>query len=332
MLPRLPHLALALTTSALLLACPGPEPEPEWETSLDLDADVGALLSIWGSTPSQVYAVGGNPDAGVIYRFDGAEWAPESLPPETPLLNWIDGQSGDVWVVGNEGVALRQTADGWERLDTGLDVPLWGVWGAKPDDLWAVGGDAGATGDPPPTPVIAHFDGAAWSEVPMPALDRPSRALFKVWGTSSDHVFAIGQGGIILYYDGVAWTQVPSGTTKDLISLWGTSPDEIVAVGGRSNGVIARWDGAEWTTSVIGESPGLNGIWLSPAGEAWVCGVLGVTGMVSAGADTFTPETVTAYTLHASFGFDDGPNFAVGGTLDRSPPWQGVVMSRGVTP
>ncbi|MCB9566493.1 MAG: hypothetical protein H6710_04645 [Myxococcales bacterium] len=322
---------LALSVVLVAPGCTGDEPQwPEsWERSLEVGAEVGAFLSVWGPSPDEVYAVGGNPEAGVIYRFDGASWTPEALAETPPLLNWIDGQSGDVWVVGNGGVALRQTASGWERLDTGIDTPLWGVWGAAPDDVWAVGGQVGAGAD---APVLAHFDGAAWTEVAIPTLDRPSEALFKVWGTSRDHVFAVGRAGVILHYDGDTWAQQPSGVTKDLISLWGTGPDEIVAVGGRSNGVVARWDGAAWTPEVIGESAGLNGVWVDGRGRAWVCGVNGVTGLVAAGASTFTPKIVTTLVLHGAYGFDQGPHFAVGGSLDRNPPYQGVIMLRGDTP
>ena len=329
MLARPTHLALALIATLAFTACPGAEPVPEtWQTSLEVGAEVGALLSVWGPNANEMYAVGGNPEVGVVYRFDGTSWGPEALPADTPLLNWIDGQSGDLWIVGNKGVALRQIPSGWERVDTAIDTPLWGVWGAVSDDVWAVGGDP-SSGDPP---VIAHFDGATWSEVELPPIDRPSRALFKVWGSGRDHVFAVGQGGVILRYDGITWAQVPSGTTKDLISLWGTSADEIIAVGGRSNGTISRYDGVDWTTHVIGESPGLNGVWVDSSGKAWVCGVRGVTGLFAAGSAEFTPSIVTNHTLHASFGFDEGPMFAVGGTLDRSPPWQGIVMSLGAKP
>ena len=241
-------LALALT------ACPGGGPEwpDSWEISHSVDASVGAFLSVWGPSPTEVYAVGGNPDAGVIFRFDGEDWSrDETVPADVPLLNWIDGTSGEVWVVGNEGVALHQTATGWERVDTGIDAPLWGVWGAAPDDLWAVGGDTAMNGS---KPRLAHYDGVAWAEVELPAHNRPesTRALFKVWGTAADNVFAVGMDGLILHYDGAAWAQSPFALTNDLISLWGSGPDDIVAVGGRSNGVVARWDGASWSGELIG--------------------------------------------------------------------------------
>ena len=330
MSPRLLRSTGAL--ALVVLACPAPTPEwPDaWEQSLRVDRDVGAFLSVWGPSPQEVYAVGGNPTAGVIRRFDGEGWREEALPPGTPLLNWIDGSSGAVWVVGNDGVALRQRpGGGWERHDTGVTAPLWGVWGAALDDIWAVGGEAS---DPEGVGVMVHWDGAAWAEVALPPLDRASNALFKVWGTAPDHAFAVGRAGVILRYDGAAWVQVPSGTSRDLISLWGAGPDEIVAVGGRGNAVVARWDGAAWTSEVIGAAAGLNGVWVDDARRAWVCGVLGGTGVIAPGERSFEVESITNLVLHGAFGFDGGPRFVVGGSLDSAPPWEGVVYLRGDVP
>jgi len=325
-------LAQALRTAVIgsvlgLTACPSTSQSPwpeQWEESLSVDASVGAFLSVWGSEPTDVYAVGGNPDAGVLYHFDGDRWEPQSLPGTVPLLNWVDGSSGNLWIVGNEGVALVDNGAGWGRQDTPTSEPLWGVWGSSSTDVWAVGGDP-LTED---VGVIVHFDGSSWSDVVVPELDRPSRALFKVWGTGPSNIYAVGDSGVILHYDGAVWTQEASGTTKDLISLWGTGPNEIVAVGGRSNATIVRNNGSGWSAEVGTES-GLNGVWVDSQGSAHVCGQLGRVGVVEPGAQTYTSETITNLVLHGAFGFDGGPHFVVGGSLDRNPPWAGVILLRG---
>jgi hypothetical protein len=133
---------------------------------------------------------------------------------------------------------------------------------------------------------------------------------------------------VILHYDGDNWSQVSSGTVRDLISLWGTGPDEIVAVGGRDIGAIARWDGAQWTTTDIGRLPGLNGVWVNQAGRAVVVGGMGTAAWFDTGSDE--PNMLTSKAgfnvLHAVFGFDDGTRISVGGTLDRNPPYTGVII------
>ena len=116
------------------------------ETAVGLDgADVsiesmGAFLSVWGTCAVDVWVVGGQPDDGRAVHFDGEIWSEVALP-DGPLLNWVFGfDDGSVWFVGNEGLSLH-SADGttFEVVETGVDVPLWGVWGSGPDDVWAVG-------------------------------------------------------------------------------------------------------------------------------------------------------------------------------------------------
>ncbi|MCA9702121.1 MAG: hypothetical protein KC431_31660, partial [Myxococcales bacterium] len=82
----------------VLSACPGPDPEPEaeWTIGLEVDQSVGAFLSAWGSSRDEVYAVGGNPDAGAMARFDGSAWTDESIPDGMPLINWVHGSAGEL--------------------------------------------------------------------------------------------------------------------------------------------------------------------------------------------------------------------------------------------
>lgn len=301
----------------------------DWQVAFDA-TPYGAFMSVWGPTPTEVYTVGGQPmlmdgsGDGVMFRFDGASWDEVNVP-DGPMLNWVHGVDGIVWTVGEAGRAIRLVdgeVDG--EFATGVDVPLWGVWAAAPDDVWAVGGDArDRNGDP----VIVHFDGEAWTVEEIPALDRDTVALFKVWGTGPDNVFAVGARGVILRYDGTAWAQVASGTGEDLVSLWGRSETDIVAVGGRSIGVMGRWDGTAWSFEELGRVSGLNGSWMDYTGVVYVDGVGGRILKFPPGSNEFEDiSSPTSNVLHAIFGFDEGPAFAVGGTLAASPPYEGDVI------
>lgn len=307
-------------------------PSSPWATSLEVDESVGAFLSVWGPSEANLYAVGGQSGApgeitvGAMYRYDGSEWTPEDLPPDTPTLNWIFGVENTRITVGDYGTILVRSGDSgeWVKHACMTILPLWGVWGAAPDDLWIVGGD-GFQRDP----VLCHFDGAMATPVayPMPSVE--SFALFKVWGTSADHVFAVGDAGLVFHYDGAEWTEQPTGTSSDLISLWGRGPDEILAVGGRSSGVLTRWNGNAWTTTELPEVPGLNGIFMNDDGVATVVGVTGTAGRVAAGADVLELEDPgTLQALHAAYGAPGGPVFAAGGSLDMAPPYTGIVLTR----
>jgi hypothetical protein len=323
-----------------LTGCPGGDDDGDttggasgygrWEEAVALDADEGALLSVWGRSDADVWAVGGQlaavgePGVGLLMHSDGTAWTTEALPAGTPLLNWVHGADGEIWLVGNAGAALQRGPTGWTSVPTPVDVPLWGVFVLAADDAWAVGGDAF---DLEGTPVILRWDGASWTDSPLPALDRASAALFKVWAAATDDVWAVGDSGVIVHFDGMAWTQVPSGTSHDLISLWGTGPSDIVAVGGRSAGTVARYDGATWSTFDV-QLPGLNGVWVDTDGAATIVGNRGAAAVLAAGSAELDDDPTPAelMVLHAVFGFASGRRVSVGGSLDRTPPYVGLIL------
>ncbi len=329
-------LGLALL-STFAVGCPDteepgayPEPGGPWTDALEVDRSTGAFLSVWGPSADDVWAVGGqvasigDDGQGTIYRRTAGAWAPAEVPADTPLLNWIHGRDGEIWAVGNGGAALRFDGSAWQTVDTGVELPLWGVFVFSPTEVWAVGGDAFVTETPG---IILRYDGTSWAESPLPALDRDSGAVFKIFGLSTDDIHAVGARGVLLHYDGSAWAQMDSGTGNDMISLWGNKPDDIIAVGGRSGGTIGRWDGSRWTVEEIGGLPGLNGVWMDPEGRATVVGNLGAAAIIREGFE-FEDETtdVVFEVLHAVFGLEDGTRISVGGTLNSSPPYTGIVI------
>ncbi|MCB9508248.1 MAG: hypothetical protein H6700_05970 [Myxococcales bacterium] len=300
-----------------------------WEEAFDA-APFGAFMSVWGRTGSDVFTVGGQPKTsadpgdGVVFHFDGDTWAQVDVP-TGPMLNWVHGVGETVFVAGEAGRVLT-LVDGAAPTETTLatTAPLWGIWAAAEDDVWTVGGDARNRDG---APVIFHFDGSAWDEVAVPALDRDGvAALFKVWGAAHDDVWAVGMLGVILHYDGTDWTQVASGTGDDLVSLWGRASDDIVAAGGRSNGTVGRWDGTAWTFERLARVSGLNGSWMGSDGTVLSVGVGGRVLRIASGFEFDATSTPTTNPLHAVWSAEGGPSFAVGGTLLSNPPYAGDVL------
>jgi hypothetical protein len=294
-----------------------------WVPAFDATA-LGAYLSVWGTGPSDVVTVGGQPGAGAAMAWDGTSWSSLAVP-DGPMLFWVHGSGGELWMVGEAGRALRRTAGGdWEETTTGVDVDLWGVYCVTSTDVWAVGGNAR---DRDGEPALLHWDGERWEAGALPALDRSAPALFKVWGTSADNVYAVGSRGLLLHWDGSGWHQELAGTTEDLISLWGTGPDDIAITGGRANGVLVRWDGQSWTSETLVGLPGLNGVWVDAAGTTHLVGERGTAVRVPAGRFDFEREvTGTTLTVHGVWGVHGGPRFAVGGSLMARPPFVGLVL------
>ncbi len=152
--------------------------------------------SIWGSGPSDVYAL----STFDLIHYDGSTWSEIDLD-----AGANDGQvwgtsASDVWVMTDRSELSHFDGTNWQTVDTYDFVgDLATVWGPAPDDLWAAGG-AGS---------IAHYDGSAWTEVTHQKIGAPYLRLFlAVHGTSSTDVWAVGQqlgeggsSGLIYHYE-----------------------------------------------------------------------------------------------------------------------------------
>lgn len=324
-----PARALVLLVALISAACPQPVvPDAgvvPWTQAFDTST-TGWLLNAWGSSPSDVYAVGGRADGGVLMHFDGASWQRVEPGLSTPLLNWSFGFSAnDVFTVGSEGTVLHFDGTRWSRQPTPTTQPLWGVWGAAPNDVWAVGGNG-----MPPNATLLHFDGTAWTSVTLPPLQKQRVGqLLKVWGTGADDVYVVGQRGVVLHRTQGQWREELVGASDDLVSLWGAN-GVVIAVGGRSNGIVSRWDGTQWTTQSLAPVLGLNGVWTRDGVTAWVGGVDGTVGRLDVATLELTRErSGTTDDIHGCFGIGS-TLYAVGGNLQSANPpvYRGVALSR----
>jgi hypothetical protein len=313
-----------------LPACPSdPKGPPDtWSPAFDAN-DTGWLLSLWGPSPDELYAVGGDnqPSRGVVMRRNGEVWSEVELGVEVPLLNWVTGfGADDVIFVGDGGTIVRGDGETWSVQESPTEQDLWGVWGSAPDDVWAVGGVPFPGG----APTIVRFDGEAWTLVETPTLTRENVfAFFKVWGSGPDDVWVVGQRGVVLRWDGATWTELDAGVTVDLISVWGTGPGRVAMVGGRGSGWIATWNGTELRSVQPPALPGLNGVWMQ--GDAiHVAGEQGELARFDfdtlALEDEFFPETNLAF--HVIYG--DGERLsAVGGNFSApNGPFLGIAYER----
>ena len=259
------------------------------------------LMGLWTADASQAFAVG---DSGTILHRQGTAWRLATQGPPASLLDVWAFPGGEAVAVGASGVTLRYEDGSWTqspRFD-GRDF-LSAVWGATPDDVWAVGNDAivhfdgsawtkvfspqvhlvGVWGSGP-SDVYAvgigasfHFDGISWNEIELGGAETVAR---DIWGSGPDDVFAVGEDGTIVHFDGSTWGPMTSGTDIDLRSVWGTGPADVWAVGSDSSawvGCILHFDGGQWTevtASAIG--PPLWHVTGSGPGDVHATGIYGV--------------------------------------------------------
>ncbi len=321
--PRMLRLACCL----LAVLATGCQPDKSWHQAFDATA-TGWMMNTWGTGRDDRFAAGGSLSSGAVMHFDGQAWTPMQLPDGVPLVNWVFGFApDDVHAVGNDGTILHYDGSAWSLVDSPTDQDLWGVWGAGPNDLWSVGGSARHPATAMPT--LIHFDGTQWTNVDLPTLSHANvTALFKVWGSGPDDVYAVGQHGTMLHWDGSTWSDILVGAEDDLISIWGTGPNDIVAVGGRSNGIVARFDGTEWHSQFLTPMPGLNGVWMGHQGIAHVVGLHGTLATLDANTLEVTDESIPeTHDFHAIFGVD-GVLTAVGGNLAFPATPEGIAYYR----
>jgi hypothetical protein len=320
---------LALGAAACALALPGcPEPAPVWAPAFDA-TERGWLMNVAAAAADDVWAVGGTPTDGLAMRYDGASWAEVPVPDGVALLNWIMPFAEDRAIaVGNGGAILRWDGAAFTPMESGTTEDLWGVWGASPDDVWAVGG----SGFPGSEPTLLHLDGSGWSAVAFPALERANvHAFYKVWGSSASDVWVVGQRGAVLHHDGSAWREELVGASDDLVAVWGTGPDHVVMVGGRSNGIVVTYDGVDFVTTPLAPLPGLNGVWMDGDRVFHVAGIEGTLATIDHATLAWTDDAApyTRLTYHSITGDPSGRLWAVGGSLmSQMAPFQGLASTR----
>lgn len=327
-----------LVLGSLLGGCPSdpPEPTPEEVPWVQVaSARPEALLSISGRSASDVWAVGADRGRGpAVLHFNGSAWA------EVPTgfrgdLWWVHAfQGGPVLMAGGNANILRYEGGTFTRMTTpGLAKhTVYGLWGAKPEDVYAVGSVGDRSG------FIWHWDGTRWSELPLPLATLPRTpdgdipGFFKVWGKGSD-VYVVGARGVVLRSrNGGPFAVLPTGTTSRLFTVHGAG-NTVVVVGGEGQGEILELD--EATSRFVSHAPEgcplLQGVSIAEDGTGWATGFRGEVYQRVDGrwevADSGLSTGVES--LHAAWTDPEGGVWAVGGNVLTGGLNAGVLLHRG---
>lgn len=220
-----------------------------WEIDTLGEPGHSGIKGLWGVDENNVWAIGGiglEDGGGNFIKWNGEKWS--TVTNEPLAVNGIFGFSeNDIWLVGyglfQNGAAIHYNGIDltWYRFDNPTPEDtiyyLQGVWGASPDDVWAVG----------PQGTIIHWDGNSWTKVKS-----ESKAFLRdIWGSSANNIYASGlqSSGVyeLLKYDGVEWKRITGVLNSDRLSLWTVWTDKIgrvVLAGNR----LAWYDGNAWNS------------------------------------------------------------------------------------
>lgn len=136
--------------------------------------------SIWGSGPSDVYAL----STFELLHYDGSTWT------EVELDGGGGGGDGQVWGTSASDVWLMAGDDTVWHFDGGAWSPtefalsdLNTVWGTSPNNVWA----AGTPGS------VVHYTGS-WDSVAQQDIGAPYlQQMLAVHGSSADDVWVVGR-------------------------------------------------------------------------------------------------------------------------------------------
>ena len=321
-------LGLALGLGAGPLACTEDPAEPTWQiVHRELPA---ALLSVWGTSARDVWAVGADAGDGsgpLVIHFDGEAWSRVATGEAQGNLWWVFGfADGPVYMGGEGGLILRLEDGVFARMATPGTDTVYGIWGATEQDLWAVGGASDSSGG-----FAWKLEGAAWKpSAALPAEVATDAAVWKVFGTATDDVWLVGSNGVALHWDGAGLTQADTGVGSSLFTVHARD-GRYAAVGGLATGIIVEYDGARWQDVTPASPPmGLSGVTLGADGFGVAVGSLG--GVYTRSASGWSPAELgftVGENFHGSWIDDEGGVWAVGGQTFSPPYDEGILIHRG---
>ena len=296
----------------------------EWEAvQQDLP---GALLSVWGSSTSDIWTVGTDPDGQgpMALHYDGAEW--QTLDTGTVGdLWWVFGLAGGpVYFGGAGGTIIRYQDGAFTPMETpATDVTVYGIWGCSAEDMWAVGGAATGSGGG----FAWRLEGDTWVQAEgFPAEVPAADAVWKVYGRGCDDVWMVGTAGLAIHWDGKAFGEVERVANGSLFTVHASS-DRFVAVGGTGAGILIENDGSGWVDAAPNGVDPIIGVCLTEGGgtaAGWFGSVYTRTDGAWVLEDAGTGGTIEE-SFHSVWIDPEGGVWASGGQI-LSPPLGGGIL------
>jgi hypothetical protein len=208
------------------------------------------VQDIWGSSSSNVYAVGGTK----IQQYNGSIWTDVSSGASSGLLAVWGSSATDVYAGGLNGTLVHSTGGAFTPVaGTGLGTSFVdAIWGTSSIDVY-LGGSG-----------VRHWNGTAWSGVSAGIAN-----VHAIWGASATDIWVAGDAGAISHWNGATWAPSTLGTA-DFSGLWGTSGTDVYAV--NRAGEIYHYNGAWVPYTGLTANTALLGIWGSGNKDVWAVG------------------------------------------------------------
>ncbi len=190
------------------------------------------VYGVWGTSPADAWAVGGNPDdrTGFVWRNVGGAWSnvelPGGLASKVAFYKVFGFAADDVYLVGTGGTLLHFDGNDFTALNTNpawttSEKPLFTAHGAA-GRVAAVGGFAGG--------MLLEYDAGTLADTSPRGL----MGLSGVFLTGRTTGWAVGQKLTVLARSDAGWGRVDTGLVRseDLHAVWADPEGGVWAVGG----------------------------------------------------------------------------------------------------
>lgn len=253
-----------------------------------------ALLNgVSASSATDAWAVGRTQSnkssfAGLALHWDGSAWSVSPSFPTTLQDNTevADINPTDAYATGNNATLARGLLAHWDGTTwSNVTVPLPSnantvttldaISADGPNDVWAVGtflNTATAQDDN----FTIHFNGTAWSVVPMPFADSfdaiKANSPTDVWAVGCQcAVDSVNATTVIAHFNGTAWSIVPSPSPGHFANLSGVTTsnaaNNVWAVGTfapagstSTQTLTLNWNGTAWSVVASPSPASLNSL------------------------------------------------------------------------
>jgi hypothetical protein len=141
----------------------------------------------------------------------------------------------DIWAVGeiymNDSLgnpdprrynAIKRNGSNWTVIRIpynyqGADFynPIQSVFAFSQNDIWFCGNG------------VIHWNGNNFVPIPIPTNVWGPFQMNKIWGSSGNDLYIVGNNGNIAHYNGSQWKKIESGTDLHIYDIWGNYDEEL---------------------------------------------------------------------------------------------------------
>lgn len=179
------------------------------------------VFGIWGSSDTDLWAVGAENGVGFAWRGDGTTWTSITVPAEvTGRLFKVHGQAAnDVWISAAGGSTLHWDGSALTVVPTGSAASLFSVVTTP--------GRAITAGGIPGEGTIFESTGGAWTAAPVASVG-PWRGV----AAGANDIYVVGELGTVAHHDGATWSASASNVQKNFHAAWIDPDGGLWGVGG----------------------------------------------------------------------------------------------------